>query len=682
MKKMLLSFGALALLAAGGVAAAQTPATRDAPVSRYQPLEAFAPFHYQYPVNRYRAANGTPGPDYWQNRVNYTIHAKLDPTSKTLSATETFTYTNHSPDTLHFLWLQMDQNRYRKDARANFSAARGTPPAFHTDGYRVASVEVRGADGFAKAHTITSDTRMRIDLPTPLKPAGGKVTVRIVYSYTVPGRFGGRNDWFPTENGNIFEIAQWFPRLCVYDDLRGWDTLPFLNNEFYLEYGDIDYYVTVPWNMLVVGSGQLMNPQDVLTKTERARLAKARNSEKTVVIRGASEVNDPASRPRQSGTLTWHFRMHNTRDVAFGASKAYVWDAARIDLPGGKHALAQSAYPVESIRKDGWQDSTQGVKYTIEYFSKFLGFNFPWPNAIAEAGVAGGMEYPGIVFDSYRARGYGLFMLGVHEFGHSWFPMIVGSNERRDAWMDEGFNTFVDALAHANWGKSHDGQFAPKQDGEYAPFTGDPARDIIKDVFDKPDAPPILTRADAIKEKFRHPITYFKAAYGLMLLRNQILGPERFDAAFRKYVHAWAFKHPSPSDFFRLMDSAAGEDLSWFWRGWFRHNWKLDLAVTGVKYFRGLKPGPRGRPVPSTTGTPKAAIVTVACLGKLPMPAMLEVTYTDGTHQRVRVPVATWIQHKSFGVVVAGSKQVKSATIDPDAKLPDVNRANNTWTAK
>ncbi|HEX7340905.1 MAG TPA: M1 family metallopeptidase [Rhodanobacteraceae bacterium] len=682
MKTLLLTLGVVGLLATGSVAAGTTNAAAPAtPVSHYSPLAAFAPLHYQYPVNRYRAANGMPGPDYWQNRVNYTIHARLDPASKTLSASEAFTYTNNSPDALHYLWLQMDQNRYRKDARANFSAARGMPPKDHTDGYRVASVEVDGPHGWVRAHTITTDTRMRIDLPAPVKAKGGKVKVRIVYSYTVPGSFGGRTDWFPTKNGDIFEIAQWFPRLCVYDDLRGWDTLPFLNNEFYLEYGDIDYYVTVPSDMIVVGSGQLMNPKQVLTKSEVARLDKARHSEKTVMIRSAAEVNQPSSRPKQGGTLTWHFHMDNTRDVAFGASKAYVWDAARIDLPNGKHALAESAYPVESIGKQGWQDSTQGVKYAIEYFSEYTGFDYPWPNAIAEAGIAGGMEYPGIVFDSYRAKGYGLFMLGVHEFGHSWFPMIVGSNERRDAWMDEGFNTFMDVLAHANWGKHHDGQFAPKKDGEYAPFTGDPARDIIKDVFDKPDAPPIETRADAIKEKFRHPVTYFKTAYGLTLLRDQILGPERFDAAFRQYVHAWAFKHPLPSDFFRLMDSAAGEDLSWFWRGWFRHNWKLDLAVTGVSYFHGTHPGRYGFPVPNKTGPIKAAIITVACLDKLPMPAMLKVIYVDGSSKTVRVPVATWIQHKSFGVVVAGSKQVKSAIIDPNQALPDVNRANNTWTA-
>ncbi|MGH8189867.1 MAG: M1 family metallopeptidase [Rhodanobacteraceae bacterium] len=658
---------ALASFSATTFSAPAAPAASHAAPSTYDPLALFAPFQYQYPVNRYRSGDGRPGPDYWQNRADYEIHATLDPKSKTLTGTETITYTNHVPRALDYLWLQLDQNRYRTDARANFSGGRAPKPDQHTDGDVITDVQVETGNGKTTAHYTVSDTRMRVDLPHPVAANGGTVKVHIAWHYTVPGKFGGRTDWFHTKNGDIFEIAQWYPRMCVYDDLRGWDTAPYLNNEFYLEYGDFDYSITVPSNMLVVGSGELVNPQDVLTQTEQKRLDQARNSEKTVMIRSADEVNNPASRPKQGGTLTWHFRMHDTRDVAFGASAAYVWDAARIDLPNGKHALAQSAYPVESIAKDGWQDSTQGVKYTIEFFSKFTGFDYPWPNAVAEAGIAGGMEYPGIVFDWYKAKGYGLFMLGVHEFGHSWFPMIVGSNERRHAWMDEGFNTFVDALAHAEWGSTHDGQYAPKKDGEYAPFTGDPAQDIIKDVFDQPDAPPILTRADAIQEKYRHPITYFKAAYGLTLLRDQILGHVRFDAAFRQYTRDWAFKHPSPSDFFRLMDSAAGEDLSWFWRGWFAHNWKLDLAVTGVKYV--------------DDDPAKGALVTVANLDRFAMPATLSVTFDDGTTTELRVPVATWMQHTQFDVAVPNSsKRIRSATIDPDQVLPDVNRSNNTFT--
>jgi len=657
---------ALALCLVASPSFSSTVSAANKPVaSKYDPQALFAPFDYQNPVNRYRSADGRPGPDYWQNRADYEIHATLDPQSKTLTGTETITYTNNSPKPLDYLWLHLDQNLYRTDARGNFSGDSAPKADEHTEGDVITSVEVVGDHGTVKAAHLISDTRMRVDLPQPVAADGGKVRVRIAWHYTIPGDFGGRTDWFHTKNGDIFEIAQWYPRMCVYDDLRGWDTAPYLNSEFYLEYGDFDYSITVPSNMLIVGSGELVNPEDVLTKTELQRYEQARHSDKTVVIRSASEVTDPASRPKQGGTLTWRFRMQNTRDVAFGASAAYVWDAARIDLPSGKHAMAQSAYPVESIGKDGWQNSTQHVKYTVEFFSKYTGFDYPWPNAIAEAGIAGGMEYPGIVFDWWKANGYTLFLLAVHEVGHSWFPMIVGSDERRNAWMDEGMNTFVDVIAHEDWGKAHGGQFAPKKDSEYAPLTGDPAKDIVKQVFDDPDAPPILTRADAIREKFRHPITYFKAAYGLTLLREQILGPERFDAAFRQYVRDWAFKHPSPSDFFRTMDSAAGEDLSWFWRGWFRHNWKLDLAVTGVKYV--------------DNDPAKGALVTVANLDKFAMPATLRVTFDDGSTSDVRVPVATWMQHTQFDVAVAGGKRIKRAVIDPDGALPDVDRANNTF---
>ncbi|HET8551590.1 MAG TPA: M1 family metallopeptidase [Gammaproteobacteria bacterium] len=663
MQKLLLS----TLVALGAVAfmnaAVAAPASSG---SNYDPLQTFAPFNYPQPVNQYRSANGTPGPAYWQNRVDYKIHATLDPANKALSGRETITYTNHSPDTLHLLWLQLDQNRYRTDARANFThdADHEPPQSAHTDGYRIKSVEAATDGHFEPVHFIVSDTRMRIDLPQPLAPKHGRVQVRIVYSYTIPGKFGGRTDWYHTKNGDVFEIAQWYPRLCVYDDLRGWNTLPFTNNEFYLEYGNIDYSVTVPWNMIVVGSGKLMNPDEVLTKVERERLEKARHSDKTVLIRTPAEVNDPASRPTHSGTLTWHFHMNNTRDVAFGASTAYVWDAARINLPSGKHALAMSAYPVESLKDGGWDRSTQFVKATVEFFSKYTGVEFPWPTEIAEAGIAGGMEYPGIVFDWWKTGGKGLFGLTTHEVGHAWFPMIVGSNERRDAWMDEGFNTFVDVLAaHAY----NHGEFAPKRDSEYAPGGGNPV-DEIQSVLKDPDAPPIMMFPDVLKEKYRHPVTYFKTALGLMLLRDQILGPERFDTAFRQYARAWAFKHPSPSDFFRAMSSAGGEELSWFWRGWFAHNWQLDMAVEGVKYV--------------DNDPAKGALVTVANLDKLVMPATLQVTYVDGSTRRVRVPVETWQRHHKFEVTVPGDKRVKSATIDPDHAIPDGNRSNDTFTVK
>ncbi|NUO73523.1 MAG: M1 family peptidase, partial [Frateuria sp.] len=386
--------GALALAMASGIAAADAP--------RFDPLQSFAPFTYPDPVNAYRSADGRPGPLFWQNRADYAIEATLDPASHQLSGRETITYTNHSPGALDVLWLQLDQNRYRTDARGAFTSRF---PTEFTSGYKIASVEVEDAKGHRQgAKWLVSDTRMQIRLPEALKANGGVARVHIAWSFTVPGEFGGRMDVNPSRNGDIFEMAQWYPRLCVYDDLRGWDTAPYLNSEFYLEYGDFDYKVTVPADMIVAGSGELVNPRDVLTATQIRRLDEARHSDKTVMIRTAEEVNQPSSRPKQGGTLTWHFRMHNSRDVAFGASKAFVWDAARINLPQGKTALAMSVYPVESAGDAAWGRATEYLKASTEYFSKEW-FPYPWPVAINEACTAGGMEYPGITFDAKRAKG-------------------------------------------------------------------------------------------------------------------------------------------------------------------------------------------------------------------------------------------------------------------------------------
>ena len=624
----------------------------------FNPTDTFAPYTAQQPINAFRDASGKPGPLFWQNRADYQITATLEPTTRKLSGSEVISYTNHSPDALDVIWLQVEQNRYKKDARGAFGG--GSFPTEFTDGEHIRSVEVEDASGHKqKAAWLISDTRMQVTLPQPLKANDGKLKLHITWDYTVPGEFGGRNDWNANSQGDIFEMAQWYPRVCVYDDLRGWDTQPFLNSEFYLEYGDFDYRITVPANMIVVGSGELLNPQTVLTKTQLERLDKARHSDATVMIRSAAEVTDPNSRPKQDGTLTWHFAMKHTRDVAFGASKAYIWDAARMNLPDGKTALAMSAYPVESQGDKAWGLATQNLKKSVEFFSKTY-YPYPYPVAINEAGTAGGMEYPGITFDHKKAAGPGLRMLIAHEIGHTWFPMIVGSNERRDAWMDEGFNTFVDVYeAEAFDG----GKFAPKRDSEYAPGKGTPAEQIAE-ILKDPDAPPPMTYADSVPEKYRHPITYFKAAFGLVLLREQIIGPERFDPAFRRYIATWAYKHPSPSDFFRFMDSAAGEDLGWFWRGWFEHNWQFDMAVT--------------KAVPTDDNWAKGSDVTVANLDKLPLPATLQLTYVDGSTKEVRVPVETWLQHRSFVVHVDGTQKLKSVSLDPQRLLPDADRSNNS----
>ncbi|HEX3934872.1 MAG TPA: M1 family metallopeptidase, partial [Puia sp.] len=533
----------------------------------------------------------------------------------------------------------------------------GFTPRGHTEGYTLSSVKLQQGATAAEADYSITDTRLQIRLKNALPGKGGRITLMIRYRYVVPGDFGNRTDYVATRNGKIFEIAQWYPRMCVYDDRQGWNTLPFLGaGEFYDEYGDFDYSVTVPWDMIVAGSGELVNPAQVLTTKQQERLAAARASDKTVMIRGAAEIGDPACRPVHSGNLTWHFKMQNTRDVAFGASRAYIWDAARVNLPGGKKSLAMSVYPVESAGKDAWDRATEYLKYSMEYFSQQW-YIYPYPVAINEAGIAGGMEYPGIVFDGITDKGAELYWVTAHEIGHNWFPMIVGSDERTYGWMDEGFNTFIDVYASDAFNK---GEYAPKRDGEYAPGGGNPVDEILPYLKD-PQAPVIFTRADAIPEKYRHPLVYFKPALGLVLLREQILGKERFDYAFRRYIRSWAYRHPGPYDFFRTMENEAGEDLSWFWREWFFHNWSLDLAVQGAH---------------SSAG---GVDVTIANLDRMAFPTTLELTWKDGSKERIALPVETWLQSGLRTLHFPATQPLAAATLDPDHVLPDANRANNTW---
>jgi hypothetical protein len=645
MRSALLLTGAAALIGA------------SAPKSGYDPLETFAPLDLGQAVNVYRSANGLPGPKYWQNKADYQLHVTLDPVAKTITGTVRITYTNNSPDTLDVLWLQLEQNLYKPESRGYL--AQGGPLRGATGGMTLDTTEVAVGGKTVSVAPLISDTRAQIVLPTPLA-SGEKAVVTIHYHFTIPGTFGGRMAWGPARGGDIYDLAQWYPRMAVYDDIRGWDPLPYLAQEFYLEYGDFDYFVTVPSDMLVAGSGALMNPADVLTKAEQARFAEAQHSDKTVMIRSPAEIGDPATRPKLGGTLTWHFHMDNTRDVSWSASSVFAWDAARIDLPGGKTSLAESFYPAESAGSARWGRSTEYMKDAVEDYSRRW-YPYPWPAAINIAGPATGMEYPGIVFDGINDAGKDLFWISAHEIGHGWFPMIVGFNERRDAWMDEGFNTFIDTYESDDF---NHGEYGPKRDSEYAPGGGNPVDEIVPLLAD-PDAPPILSRADTVIEKYRHPITYFKSALGLRLLREQILGPQRFDHAFRRFIAAWAYKHPKPADFFRAMESDSGEDLSYWWRGWYANNWQMDLGVTGVAYVH--------------DDPAQGALVSVAALDKLVMPVTLRVAFADGSTKDIRLPAETWIRQAVTAVPVGGSSTVVSAVLDPDHVTPDRNRSNNAF---
>jgi hypothetical protein len=624
--------------------------------SNYDHRTAFDPKFYPSGGNDYRSASGEPGPKYWQNRADYKIISTLDTTKHSVSGSVEITYTNNSPDNLKFLWLQLDQNIYQQQSRGSATTTqtggRWANPGF-TQGDQIQSVSVNLNGTSTKAQYTITDTRMQIWLPEALKASGSKATVTVNYNFTIPERGTDRMGRLKTKNGWIYLVAQWFPRMCVYDDIEGWNTLPYLGaGEFYLEYGDIEYNITAPANLIIVGSGDMLNEKEVLTPVQQNRLAAARNSDKTVEIRTAKEVTDPKSRP--AGSLTWKFKIQNARDAAWSASRAFVLDAARINLPGGKTSLAMSAYPVESIKKDGWQRSTEMVKASIEHYSKKW-FEYPYTAAVNVAGNVAGMEYPGIVFCSYHDSGLDLWGVTDHEFGHTWFPMIVGTNERKYAWMDEGFNTFINGPSTQEFIK---GKF------DAGSFTMD---DQVGYVFD-PGMDALWNIPEVIQQDNLGVAAYEKPAMMLNILRRVVLGEERFDRAFREYISRWAFKHPTPWDFFHTMENVSGEDLSWFWRAWVFHNWRLDQAVTGVKY--------------NNEDPSKGAAITIKNLEQMAMPVPVLIKETNGKEHMMTLPVEVWQRGSEWTFTVPTTSKIKEVILDPAKELPDVNRRNNTMSDK
>lgn len=647
MKKLV--FLAFMLLMAGGTVYSQTDSA-----SHYDQHLAFDPLFYTSNGNQYRSAGGQPGPAYWQNRADYKITASLDTTDKRLEGSVAITYKNNSPDALKFLWLQLDQNIYREDSRAQsttlVTGGRWANRSF-TEGDELNSVDVVMNGVTTKAKYKVSDTRMQIWLPKPLPAKSGTVVIKIKYVFTVPQYGTDRMGRLNTKNGWIYEIAQWYPRMCVYDDVIGWNTLPYLGaGEFYLDYGNIDYTITAPSDLIIAGSGELQNPTQVLTPTVISRLSQAKKSDKTVTIVSAAELTGNSYHPAKS-TLTWHFVCNNTRDVAWAASKAFIWDAARINLPSGKKALAQSVYPVESANDSAWKRSTEFVKACIELYSKEW-FEFTYPSATNVAGIVGGMEYPGIVFCSYRSRGEGLWGVTNHEFGHNWFPMIVGSNERKYPWMDEGFNTFINGVDtkvfnHGEFNRNSDNQ-------RVAPY-----------MFSK-DADAIMTIPDVTQQQFLGIAAYQKPGMGLDILREHILGNERFDSAFRIYIDRWAFKHPTPFDFFRTMENVSGEDLSYFWRGWFFTNSKLDQGLTDIKYV--------------DNDPAKGSLITVVNNEQMVLPVPLRIEQENGKIDSLTLPVEIWQRGGSWTFPYASTSTIKKITIDPNHDYPDIDPSNNTKT--
>jgi len=611
-----------------------------------------------YQGTPYRTASGVPGENYWQNGADYVIEVEMFPEEQKMQGSILITYTNNSPHDLDFVWLQLDQNRYLLDSkgRATTPLSGGRFTGSDVGGYEITEVEVSLSEGKKSGNSYTpeyiiDDTRMQIRFENPLKANGGKVEIAMDFAFDIPKYGSDRMGRLKTKNGWVYTIAQWYPRMTVYDDVRGWNNEPYLGaGEFYLEYGDFDYKITVPYNMIVLASGELQNPEDVLTEEQINRLKEAESSDETVMIIKPEEVgNTSITRPAQSGTLTWHYKMENSRDIAFGASEAFIWDASRINLPSGNKCMAMSIYPEESNGKRAWGRSTEYTKASIEHYSE-MWFEYPYPTAINVAGVVGGMEYPGVSFCSWKATTSGLWGVTDHEFGHNWFPMIVGTNERLYPWMDEGFNTFINHYSTVNF---NEGEYP--SDFDYMSF-------LMGYFLDK-NRESISTFPDIVQSSNLGWTAYFKPAIGMRVLREVILGEERFDYAFRYYIENWAYKHPTPLDFFNTMENAAGEELDWFWKGWFYSNGNLDQSIDKVKKTKG------------------GYVIDISNKAELVMPVVLEVVESDGTIKKVQLPVEIWQRGDEWSFFYETDQELQEVIINPDNLMPDVESQNNSWNA-
>jgi len=638
----------------------------------------FRPLDWPDPTSLRNAA-GSPGPSYWQQQVDYRIDARLDTVEHKIYGSEHITYTNNSPDRLRYLWVQLDQNVRSIEHSRSYKTQGALPEQLSArarrflgrapfdGGNNVTRVQVVDAGQLADTRYIINGSEMRVDLLQPLE-SGGVVEFEIDWDYRIPDN--GRGAKERVDDGWLYEMAQWFPRLSVYDDVNGWQTDQFLGSgEFYLEFGNYDVNLTVPWDHIVQSTGVLQNPDEVLTQTQLDRLTQAMTSETPRFIIRPDEVMDPATRPIQSGMLTWRFVADDVRDFAWVSSKTYVWDAAGYRYASDNRLIeAHSLYP--RVAMPLWDSlSTRAVIQTLETYGR-MAFEYPYPKAANVHGPVGGMEYPMIAFCGARPRpdgsyqdaiARGLVSVTIHEVGHNWFPMIVGSDERKWTWMDEGLNTFLQYYGEQDF----DANF-PSRSGP-APYIVDYMRD--------PDQVPIMTHSDLIHRGFG-PNGYSKPATGLVMLREEILGPELFDAAFQEYSQKWMFKKPQPADFYRSMEDGSGELLNWVWRGWFYTTHFNDQALTSVTT-QGAEEliGDTGR-------GQQYYRMQVDNEGGLIMPLYLGITYDDGSTEMVKLPADIWRNNElTFTYGFFTDKTVVQVVVDPDQVFADVNRDNNSWTA-
>jgi len=641
--------------------------------------------------NSYRTGAGSPGPDYWQQRVDYVIETSLDTVSHVVTGSERITYHNNSPEDLSFLWVQLDQNVRSIQHSRSYQTQGALPteisPQFRRfvglnqfdGGDNITRVQLMGSDGsLTDADYRINNTVMRINLPHPL-PAGAVMNLEIDWHFLVPDN--GRGAKEQMADGWIYEMAQWFPRMSVFDDVNGWQTDQFMGRgEFYLNFGDYDVKITVPWNHIVDATGELQNPEEVLTSTQMRRLEEAYGSEEPRFIISAEEVMDPSTRPVREGTATWHFKAENVRDFAWVSSKLFVWDAAGFRYsPEDRVVKVHSLYPREAMPL--WDKvSTRATIQTMKTYGR-MAFHFPYPKAINVNGPQGGMEYPMVAFCGVRPQPDGSYsdqaersLVGVtvHEVGHNWFPMVVDSDERKWTWMDEGLNTFLQYYGQLDYAKTYCG--AQWTQNESCVFEGGrgPAPAIVSYMQD-PDQVPIMTESDLIHKDFGNN-GYSKPATGLVMLREHILEEGPFDEAFSGYAQKWMFKQPKPADFFRSMEDGAGENLAWFWRGWFYTTHANDQVLASVTT----------QPAQELVGNDSQGQyyhrIEIQNKGGLVMPVELEVVFSDGSTERMNLPVDVWRYNElTFTKGFFSDKALAEVILDPDEAYADIDRSDNVW---
>lgn len=683
--------------------------------------------------NDYRTASGAPGVDYWQQRADYKMKVTLDDKKQRITGEETITYYNQSPDILDYLWVQLDQNMRARDSDTPLINAHNYEDSLSVKDYYglAGSPGFEGGFNIQKVQTTSgkdlrhmiNKTMMRIDLPKPLKP-GENVSFNVTWDYNINDRMkdGGRSgyEYFEKDGNYLYTIAQFFPRMAVYSDNEGWQNKQFLGNgEFALSFGEYEVEITLPSDMIVAATGTLQNPEKVLTAKQQQRLEKARKSfDKPVMIVTEKEAIQN-EKSRATGTKTWVFRADSIRDFAFAASRKFIWDVMAVDL-NGKTPLAMSYYPKEG--NPLWEEySTRVVAQALKTYSKYT-IDYPYSKAISVHAASIGMEYPMICFNygrpdedgSYTDRlKYGMIGVIIHEVGHNFFPMIINSDERQWTWMDEGLNTFVQYLTEQDFEKNF---------GEEFPHRRGPADKIVPYMSgEKGLVRPIMTNSEQILQFGNN--AYAKPATALNILREVVMGPELFDYAFKTYAQRWAFKNPSPADFFRTMEDASAVDLDWFWRGWFYSTDYVDVNVADINWYKMESevpqletkvknaaslsekpneindvPKPLGyKPMSEklyrefkNTYDEKALKkemadknfyeVTFKNEGGLVTPLILEWTYTDGSKEIQKLPAEIWRKNeKEVTKLFVKDKKVVSLTYDPFKETADVNEEDNTF---